>query len=548
MARVTIIARVLELAKESLEDDLDDSDIELLAVESDSSHRPNLSLLHPKIGLIAIEIGRSGESESEIRTRLNVKVQGLLREAPYLDNLDVNRLSIVTGSGQDAKRIGSQAVLIGEKSLGTFDWATEFVSETRQNFEFHRLSLLLNPRFVIEIPTYGGVEDRGREERDALRIQLDAEQSEIAARNIRDVLVVSGGPGTGKTMVLIGRAKWLAQQHPDWKILLVVYNNMLSKHLQAIPDMPKTVKVMTLQRFLESRGARSLSKLLMDFDNPLGAEEHAARIVRSLKPTAADIDIDALLVDEWQDFRAPYIKYLLGLVRKGGGGSMFAGDEKQAIYTHGCPEPFANRQVEMEKLKRPYRSTQQILKVAMALDKKYKVDNVEQAPSGEPVTTIFAPHWSLQGEVIAIEIETLLKKGDFEPGGIAVLCTTKSGANHVATALSSKSIPFRLLTKFWEEPQPGGDEVNIMTVHGSKGFGFKVVFIHGFETLKDKNGTPENEKWRRVGFVGATRAEDLLYLLYKTQTQFVTSVLDLAKKEKGVVVGRIFPDDYKKHR
>jgi superfamily I DNA/RNA helicase len=84
-----------------------------------------------------------------------------------------------------------------------------------------------------------------------------------------------------------------------------------------------------------------------------------------------------------------------------------------------------------------------------------------------------------------------------------------------------------------------------MTVHGGKGFGFKVVFVMGFETLRDLDGSKERSMWGRVGYVAVTRAEDLLFILYKTETQFMRN---LKKCKKETLVSRSFPDDYKKKR
>jgi hypothetical protein len=543
-----LISVVREAALGNLKEVIESLDEEILVLESEEAHRPSLLLVHPELGLIAIEVGSAKETDSIVRKRLNDKVQRLLNEAPYLDNADVFRVSVLADSNQVVKRIGDHALLFGERQLENFDWALELPIELHRDLDFTRIRSLLDPNLVIEIPKYEGLEDRGYEERHKARIVLDAKQSAIASRTIRDILVVAGGPGTGKTMVLLGRAKWLASQHPEWKILLVVYNNMLSKYLRSIPDMPRSVVIVTLKRFLEVRKAGNLSKLLLDFENPAEAEKTAAETVRRMKIDVDDKDIDALLVDEWQDFRAPYIQYLLSLLRPGRGGAMFAGDDKQAIYTDGYASPFGRRHVETEILTRPYRSTQQILRVAAALDKEYKIQGIDEAPSGEPVTAIYAPHWTLQGEAIALEIRQLLKRGQIVPGDIAVLCTTKRGSNHVANALLEMSIPYRHLTKFWEDQEPGGNEVNVMTVHGAKGHGFPVVFIQGFETLKDRDGTQERDKWRRVGFVGVSRAEDLLYIVYKDVTQFVSTVLDLGKKHRGLVVGRMYPDDFKKLR
>ncbi len=536
-ARQSIVGKIKHLVASS--------GFEPVAIEGKAVHHPTFNILHPEIGLVAIEVGGQRESESMVRARLNDKVTRLLNEANHLNPEHITRVSVVTAAKSSVKRVGPRALILSADMLESFDWAGEVGIGVRDGFDGSQLVELLNPRFVIEVPRYEGVLDPDRNARHLRRVELDKEQAAIAARAVDDILIVAGGPGTGKTLVLLGRAKWLARQHPEWKILLIVYNNMLLKHLRSVPDMPDSVRIVTLKRFLEVRGVRPLSTQLMRFDDPEVAEKSAAEFVRSLKLEDDDVDIDALLVDEWQDFRAPYLSYLLSLVRPGRGGAMFAGDEKQAIYTDGYADPFKGRHVENVSLSRPYRSTRQILTVAAALDRKFKIDHLELAPDGEPVTAIYAPHWSQQGDVIALEIKTLLQTGGRLAGEIAVLCTTKSGANHVATSLARAGIGYRLLTRFWEDPEPAGDAVNIMTVHGGKGYDFDVVFIQGFETLKDRDGTAENAMWRRVGFVGVTRPHDLLYIVYKEPTQFVSSILELGKSTSGMVVGRIYPEHYR---
>ena len=43
--------------------------------------------------------------------------------------------------------------------------------------------------------------------------------------------MLSGPPGSGKTLVLAGRAKYLAARHPDWRIVVLCYNNSLVPYL-----------------------------------------------------------------------------------------------------------------------------------------------------------------------------------------------------------------------------------------------------------------------------------------------------------------------------
>ena len=348
-------------------------------------------------------------------------------------------------------------------------------------------------------------------------------------------------------MVLVARARHLAGLNPDWKIVVVVYNKMLAKHVRTLVDVwPKNIKIVTLKNFLEERGEKQLARLSSDYQDPDAALDSAKRIVKDLGAKGITKDIDAMLVDEWQDFSTPYISYLLHTIRQKRGGIVFAGDENQSIYTDGLPsDALKNLEVKKVKLKVPYRSTRQILDVAKALDSSFDFAGSDLAVAGEPVSLIFAETWQLQAEAIAWEIDELIKTGQHAVGEMVVLCTTKSGARYVEAALSQRMIPHQLLTNFWEDKNPADDAVNIMTVHGGKGFGFKVVFVLGFETLRDLDGSDVRNKWGRVGFVAVTRAEDLLFILYKTQTQFMTN---LKKCKKDTLVARSYPDDYERKR
>ena len=69
------------------------------------------------------------------------------------------------------------------------------------------------------------------------------------------------------------------------------------------------------------------------------------------------------------------------------------------------------------------------------------------------------------------------------------------------------------------------DGVRLMTLHGSKGLEFEVVFLAGFEEgilphsrcLIDDT---QIEEERRLCYVGLTRAKDYLYITYATKRLF----------------------------
>lgn len=88
-----------------------------------------------------------------------------------------------------------------------------------------------------------------------------------------------------------------------------------------------------------------------------------------------------------------------------------------------------------------------------------------------------------------------------------------------------------------------GDTVTLMTIHGSKGLEFPVVFIAGLEEgvfphSRSATNQEESEEERRLAYVAMTRAREALYLVYATRriiygnpqnnppSRFVTELLD----------------------
>ena len=535
------LQKVVEEIKNNLSSDID---LQIHISESEE-YRPSCIFLHPKHGIIAIEVGAKGENAKDIRKRLNGKVEQLRNQLGGSLEITIQNIVIVVDSAARFEQISPTSFTVGVNSLSEIDWSRYLKSASMTSTSTDKLRGRLWPAMSFRVDMYRGTIDDGKVERGLSRAILDAEQSKIAISDSGEVTIISGPPGSGKTLILVARARHLAALHPDWKIMVVVYNRMLAKHVKSLVNTwPKNIQIVTLKKFLEERGEKQLAKLSGDYDDPEGAISRANRIVAELGIKGVTKDIDAMLVDEWQDFSPPYVSYLLNTMRKNKGGIVFAGDEKQSIYTDGPPSSaLKNVEVNLIKLKIPYRSTRQILDVAQALDNSFKFAGSDLATDGEPVSLIFAETWQLQAEAIAWEIDELLKGDQYSLGDIVVLCTTKSGARYVEAALNQRKIPSQLLTKFWEDNDPVKNMINIMTVHGGKGFGFNVVFVQGFETLKDLDGSDIRKKWGRVGFVAVTRAEDLLFILYKTQTQFMTN---LKKCKKGTLVARSFPDDYDK--
>jgi superfamily I DNA/RNA helicase len=361
---------------------------------------------------------------------------------------------------------------------------------------------------------------------------LDAQQAVAAKLPVEDVLMLSGPPGSGKTLVLAGRAKYLADQHPEWRIVLLCYNNSLVPYLKSLVDGYPNVAVSTFGKFYPSLGHR------MSLSDP----EQATADLAEARTRGIDKAIDAVLIDEAQDFEDAWLGLVLDALRPGRGGAVLAGDERQALYRDaGTPRGLEGRRTSHLQLERSYRSTREILDAArITLDGRYDVAT-SGALAGEPVDLIWAQSWDDQAAAMAWEISHMIGPGKRAPQDIAVLVTTRAGTlRRVQAALESASVPHHVVTRenaaSFDVTSP---EVKVMTVHAAKGHEFDVVLLFGLEALPDPAKDAEAAARATVGFVGMTRARDQLLITYTRGNPYVERLRKCASVKSSV-----WPDDY----
>jgi len=63
---------------------------------------------------------------------------------------------------------------------------------------------------------------------------------------------------------------------------------------------------------------------------------------------------------------------------------------------------------------------------------------------------------------------------------------------------------------------PDQNAVNIMSLHASKGLGFKVIFLVGLEEDFFPNPAQDHDEQRRLCYVAMTRAKEQLFMCYST--------------------------------
>lgn len=387
---------------------------------------------------------------------------------------------------------------------------------------------------VVFAARRSGATDQGADERRASRFLLDTAQATAALAPVQEVLVVTGPVGSGKTLVLAARARWLAQSHPGWRIQILCYNKALIPYLRSLVSGHPAIDVSTFGKFAAALGHRV----------SLSYEDTATRDLDSAIRNGIPQIIDALLIDEVQDFMPAWLDFALRTVRPGRGGAVVAGDAVQALYRDGdTARVLRGRHVETHQLKRPYRSTAQVLAAVGALDPRFEVQGASSALDGEPVDLVWAASWDEQARCVAWEIRRMIDAGEREPGHIAILVTKIAGTiRRVSDALRAQAIPFEVVDKTNSDSfDPTTASVKIITVHSAKGHEFPVVILFGLEALPDSQSEDEEDLRRaRVAFVGMTRAQDQLLITYTRYNPFLERL-----EAAGDAVRRwTWPDDY----
>lgn len=515
---------------------------------ADGSDRPDVILIDPVHGLCVIDIEAALDDPDDRAPyrRLNNKVRELVQSTPSLSAAAVRRFvyfpridrPLATAPQEPGQQ--SATIAISGRDLTDPDWIDVALglrppkpAAPADQPTPEQLAAALAAPFLFESRARKGAEDDGAAARQALRFSLDAQQQDVAIRDIADVAVLTGPPGSGKTLVLAARARWLAQQHPDWHIQVLCYNNALVQYLRSLVAGQANVSVKAIYKWFDKRGVR-IAEHGQRADDDLAK----ARRWRNSK------DHQALLIDEVQDFTPEWLAYVLDTLEPGKGGALLAGDNAQSLYRdEDVFDGLQGRHVERLQLSMPYRCTQPILRVTTALDPSFAVPRIDEAPDGPPVDLIWASTWDEQAAAITWEVRKMISNGERHPSEIGVLVTQRASTlKRLSCAFDEADIPYNLVdqegAKAFDPRFPG---VKVMTVHAAKGHEFSVILLFGLEALPPPEDIAKGGMKRgRVGFVGMTRAKDQLLITYTKDNNYLRRLKGLENDLEQWT----WPDDY----
>ena len=191
--------------------------------------------------------------------------------------------------------------------------------------------------------------------------------------------MVSGIPGSGKTVILLSRALHLAQNYDNYKIVILTYTKALANKLKN--QLSLKSREMQLSKCVEDRiEIKHFHKLCYDLvgynkkislQNPeyYFNELWPKEAINALKNRSAYYD--AVLVDEYQDFHVDWFELCKAICKKNNDGQenlFFAGDRLQRIYDvtwNSYKEIGINIVGRSRLLKTPYRTNQNHLDFAL---------------------------------------------------------------------------------------------------------------------------------------------------------------------------------------
>ncbi len=387
--------------------------------------------------------------------------------------------------------------------------------------------------------------------RRVVRATLDRHQRGIVDLESKEVLLVTGPAGSGKSLVLIARAKKLASENPDWNIAYISYNKSLTRVVRDELYEFQNISVQTFSEFVSSRNAKFSFYKKVAGEKISVSEEKTQIELKYARASGILRDIDAIFIDEVQDLWPAWLQYCIECQVLGRGGATIAGDSSQSLYVRSDIKNAIDRyDKEIVELRYPYRNTVEILKFTEILTGIPQV--TENVPRGIPPGLIYVDTTTERNNVnraVIHDVLSLLSQPEISAGDIAILVTR----HHMKYALRGQlqeALDIKYAGKlsvdsiqkgFGDGIDMGRDSIKILTAHSAKGLSFPIVLLLGLDLLY--TGDEDDvlgEEARNLLLVAPTRASDQLFVYLSSMPDYISPI----KANPHLYSFRVFPEDF----
>lgn len=326
------------------------------------------------------------------------------------------------------------------------------------------------------------------------------QRSAVSGVSIHDSFLMTGPAGSGKTNILLLRAKWLKLKNVS-NFRIIVFTASLRDFLQIgceQYELPAEYAATAMQLFREI-----LSEYDVVIESTGNFEEDRALLAGAVKSLLDEHEIEnifeALLVDEAQDYTDTELSIFRTLAER----LVLAADSRQSIYrvsqTAGLMDNLVGGNV--VRLKYHYRSGHNICVVA---DGVLKDANTYPRIAGEckydekarPSSIVKKPCANFHEQITMI-IGKLEEELALYPGEkIGVLFPKNHQVAEFENALAASGLPEK-------------NRILCCTLHSSKGWEFRSVHIGGCEVLHQMRATQ-----KRLAYTGILRGKTSVTLYF----------------------------------
>lgn len=354
--------------------------------------------------------------------------------------------------------------------------------------------------------------------------QLDDHQKKVFTLSVKEDYLVTGPPGSGKTNLLLLRAKQLIGSNTP-NVVVVVHTRTLQEFIKS--GAPKygipPSKIVTFRRLATDLLYRVGASITLPKDFDLAREALVDALTVQVKSGQLKKEYSCVFVDEAQDLVPGEIEALRAI------GTRFFGvaDSRQKIYTGQDAITKLGKEMTTVTLPFHYRNGHMICSVA---------DGLAKLPTGEStlLETSKYPEATLESSVDVIpcaslddQCTELIARLDAQtkayPGElIGVACPLGKDLSVVVDRLRASPFAGQLMVQTSEDGYEAFDPAKTICaskLHSAKGLEFRAFNILAIEGLK------KIPMQRQLAFMGVTRAKTSLCIYH---TADVSSFLEEA--------------------
>lgn len=442
----------------------------------------------------------------------------------------------------------AEDLVSGESFIGRYDRALPRLETPLTAEQADAVRKALFPSIGIALGTKDGFIRKGAgivvDEVPVEPIQLSLEQEQIAKSLGEGPRLLRGIAGTGKTLIMLYRAKLLAANNKDLRILILCWNTAFANYLSQVYDRLQFEAHGNVTIYHFSEFARGLFRQKgrsyheSDLDDPVFNSQ-----LDSLPIRESD-KYDAIYVDEAQDFRQEWIAFLFHRLLRGDPKErnlLVAADDAQRIYIKrdftwsSLDIPMVGRS---KILKTVYRNSARVWVFSAFLLKEkaaYLLENPDRVrfSSKGGYDPQLVECESLEAQVDkAVELVQAILESGFAERNVLMLYRHKNVRKFPLVERLQMCLKREGIANNWISADPdakrtfdwNANTVKISTVHSAKGMDSPVVIILGAETFGPVLSEDDYDETKLM-YVALTRAREFLVVLYTGNEGLVPQLL-----------------------